>query len=479
MLAQFKKCVESHVGLCFRNEDSAPFCKALSAGIQRWDRDTPEEYLCFLEADTEESRKEWKELVLMLTTGESYFFRDKGHYSLLRNSILPEMLKKKEAQRSLRLWSAGCSTGEEPYSLAILLDKLVPEPAGWNIFILGTDINEAFLEKAKNGIYSEWSFRMVDKGIQREYFTKLKDGWEIRDDIKKMVKFHYGNLLEADFSRHHPEICAMDIIICRNVFIYFKAEAVAAVLQNFTSILNDEGYLVTGHGELHGHDLANLKQIIYPEAVIYKKTETLTQQIPEISRSPQRKKDPHMFKLKAEPALKPILPAAQVKSKPSDPKAEIEDLISKGRYAEAVEKAKGHLLADKGNDDMLFLMAESYANCGDYENAENCCRKAIQCNAAAADPYFLLAHIAELLGNDEKAKELFRKTIYLNPAYIAAYCELGGIYEKQQDLPRAKKIRATAIDLLASLPEQTPVKPYDITAGELLSSIRSLRYEQQ
>ena len=475
LLECFKKLVENHIGLCIRQADGEALRKTLGAEMKRLNIAEAEEYLSFLESDSGESKKEWKALILLITTGESYFFRDKGHFFLLQNNILPKLIKNRQNQRTLRIWSAGCSTGEEPYSIAILLDMLFPDMKQWDVFILGTDINEESLKKAERGIYSEWSFRMVDKDIKRKYFKRHQDDWEIAGEIKKTVRFQYGNLMAGDFFSQNPEICNMDLIICRNVFIYFNKKAVSSVLSKFINTLNDEGYLITGHGELQGHDLMDLNQIMYPEAVIYKKTLEVKGQSPKITRLPERKKEKKELKFKITPVSKPALPVpAPSKMKPLEPKKEIAELIKKGRYTEAVDKAASPLNKCKDDNDMLCLMAQVYANSGDYEKAEGVCRKAMDNNTASADPYFLLAHIAEAKGNDEEAKALFKKVIYLNPSFIAAYCELGGLYEKGNDIPRAKKARSTAIELLKALPPSSAIKPYDITAGELLAYVLAL-----
>jgi chemotaxis protein methyltransferase CheR len=336
----------------------------------------------------------------------------------------------------LRIWSAGCATGEEPYSVAILLEMLLPDLKEWDIVIIGTDINGESLKKGARGIYSPWSFRMLDKDIQGKYFKKHHDEWEIHENIKKMVHFQYGNLIEKGFFSQNPEICTMDLIICRNVFIYFEKAAVASVLNKFKRLLNPGGYLVTGHAELYGHDLVNLHQIAFPEAIIYQKTTEAGLQPAAIICLPR-------------PVLKSVLPAPRLsKAKTSDPK--------------------------KDSFDLVCLTAQAYANAGDYEKATDACQRAMNISAHSADPYLLLAHIAEARGNDEEAKIFFKKAIYLNPAFIAAYCELGGLYEKEHDIPRARKARTTAIEFLKYLPAQETVKPYDITAGEMLSYVESL-----
>ena len=167
----------------------------------------PEKYYQLLEADTEQSQKEWRKLIVLLTTTESYFLRDIGQFKLLEKVILPKIIEYKNQLKevfwfepfSLRIWSAGCSTGEEAYSLAILIQKLLPNWDNWNILILGTDINEEALEKAKQGIYSPWSFRLVNPGLQQQYFNQHKNEWIIEDKLVKNVKFRYGNLVKDDY----------------------------------------------------------------------------------------------------------------------------------------------------------------------------------------------------------------------------------------------------------------------------------------
>ena len=131
-------------------------------------------------------------MTLQLTIGESYFFRDQGQMTLLKQQILPELIAHKKVQYaeglavpSLRIWSAGCSIGEEPYALAILVKQLIPDCDKWNILILGTDINPESIEKAKRGIYHPWSFRLVNPDLQRWYFYQRQTSWEMMSKFAK------------------------------------------------------------------------------------------------------------------------------------------------------------------------------------------------------------------------------------------------------------------------------------------------------
>jgi len=472
-LERFKRVVTERLGLCIFNEDKETFRKSLSARMKSLDINDSGEYLNLLESDNLDGKDEWKELINVITTGESYFFRDRGHFFLLRNIILPELIKKNETERSLRIWSAGCSTGEEPYSIAILLDMLLPDISSWDILITGTDINENSIEKANRGIYSGWSFRMADKDMQEKYFVKRSDEWEINESIKKTVTFRYGNLIwDSSFSERH-ETCSMDMIICRNVFIYFDKEAVSTVLNKFVRILKHDGFLVTGHTELFGHDLSSMNQMMFPEAVIYKKNAGVKTRVKIFSVMHE-----HAVELKNaietpfNLSVKKIHASKLIKR--INPEHEPDKTNKTTGNSESGGISEIGPSAGNGEYDSILQKARTYANSGEYDKASELIRLVLKINVYSADPYFLLAQIAEMRGNIEEAKEMFRKAIFLDPEFIAAYCELAAIYEKVKDIPRAARARSTAVELLGFLEPRSTVKPYDITAGELIEYIRYL-----
>lgn len=272
LIQDFIKLISSYTGLQIRIQDRETLCKKIWLRIKILKLNSPEAYYQLLNSNSEASEKEWRELELQLTTVETYFFRDRGQFSLLRNQILPELIEQRQQERSLRIWSAGCSTGEEPYSLAILIKELLPNYQDWNIFILGTDLNIEVLEKAKRGIYNPWSFRMVDNNLKNNYFLPYKNELKIDEKIRKMVTYHYGNLVNDFYPSSLNDIHSMDLIVCRNVFIYFDNISIASVLKKFYHTLNPGGYLLAGHTELHGQDLGQLQSVIFPESVIYKRS---------------------------------------------------------------------------------------------------------------------------------------------------------------------------------------------------------------
>ncbi|PKL16271.1 MAG: hypothetical protein CVV49_17085 [Spirochaetae bacterium HGW-Spirochaetae-5] len=473
LLEVFKKLITINTGLSICFDDRESFSKTLIARMKNQSIEYPENYLSFLESKTEESRQEWKTLVIAITNGESYFFRDRGHFFLLRNTILPELIKKREKEHSLRIWSAGCSTGEEPYSIAILLDMLLPDADKWDIIIYGTDINENSLAKASKGIYSDWSFRMTGRDIKDKYFKKNRDGQEIIPAIKKMVRFQYGNLSEEEHLSAEPDQKNTDLIICRNVFIYFDKKAVSSVLTRFENTLNTGGYLITGHAELFGHKLKSMQQMIFPDAVIYKKTDGSEVKHEKISDKSESIRG--MTKPLTLSDIK-ISSSSYIKNenKKTDPAKNLKLSVNNNLSAGAADSTGNTFMNDNNRYDSLVLSAKVSTDSGDFENAECLIREALNIRDDSAELYYLYAEVTGGKGDDKTAKELFKKAIYLDPAYIAAYCELAYLYEKENDIPRAAKARSSAIEFLKDLPSESTIQPYSVTSEELLAYLNYL-----
>ena len=205
---------------------------------------SPQAYYNLLSSFNPDSEDEWQKFVCLITNRESYFFRDKGQFSLLRNTILPELIRRNQRTKTLRVCSAGCSTGQEPYSIAILLRELIPELTQWNLTILGIDINRESLDHGKKALYNTWSFRQVEEDIKTRYFKNSAGYYQLHDEIRPLVKFHQVNLTRDPFPRLDSELRDMDLIICRNVFIYFTDQAISQVVEKFFQTLKPNGYLM-------------------------------------------------------------------------------------------------------------------------------------------------------------------------------------------------------------------------------------------
>jgi chemotaxis protein methyltransferase CheR len=180
-----------------------------------------------------------------LTTHETFFFRDKTPFDLLREQIIPAVIKKKGAVSRMRIWCAAASTGQEPYSIAMLMDELRSFGRGCEAEIVATDISDRVLEKARAGVYSQFE---VQRGLPiqnlAKYFEKSGEMWRINDKMRAMVRFQKHNLL--DDCRH---LGRFDIVLCRNVLIYFEPDQKKAALERIASNMTDDGYLLLGAAE--------------------------------------------------------------------------------------------------------------------------------------------------------------------------------------------------------------------------------------
>ena len=463
--------ISGRTGLHLRDEDRNKFEQTVRSRMAVHGFSSDRAYFALLASRA--GAGEWDKLVSILTVGESYFFRDCGQMDLLKSRILPELIDRRRQARRLRIWSAGCATGEEPYSLAILLHELLPFRGGWDPLVVGTDIDRYMIERASRAVYGKWSFRGVPAGIRDRYFQQERDRWQVREDIRSMVTFYTGNLFEGDFPDAASDMCDMDLIVCRNVFIYFAPAAVAAVVEKFARTLAAGGYLLTGHNELYGQKLGLLQSRQMPGSVIYQrpteapdKPPAARPQVPPAVSRPARRI----------PAAPPPVRSAAVPGAGANGnlEARAEAALRRGDYVAAIEKASALLAEEPEHFGALRLSAQAYANAGDYDQALRICRQALSVDPFSPASYHLMAQIAEERGDAEAARAFLKKVLYLDPSNIAAYVELSVLYGREGDAKRAETMRAAALDLLSALPDDAPVHPYDHPAGELRRHLETM-----
>lgn len=214
---------------------------------------TFDEYLNLVEKD----KKEFSKMIDSLTTNKTNFFREIQHFEFLRKEILPHI-----RSRRLRIWSSACSSGEEPYSIAILLNEAIPNINNWDIKILATDISINILQKAQKAEYTEDHLVGVSPALQQKYFTKsLSGNYQVRDSVKKMISFARLNLM-GEWQMKGP----FDVIFCRNVMIYFDKPTQGNLVNRFYDLIAPGGHLFIGHSEsLNGinHNYRYIQPAVY------------------------------------------------------------------------------------------------------------------------------------------------------------------------------------------------------------------------
>lgn len=237
--------IRDYCGIYF--DDSSRFLleRRLSRRIDIRHLDNFRDYYRFLLYD-KNREEEFSAIMDNLTVNETYFFREQNQLNAFSGEIIEELKDIKAGEKKIRIWSAGCSTGEEPYTIAMLmLEKGLPAK-GWDMEILASDINQKVLQSARRGVYRKNSFRTTDKYFIDKYFAAEEGGHRIKDSVKRYVSFNHINLLDPHKVKF---IGTVDVIFCRNVLIYFDVPSRKTVIENFYQRLHDTGYLLLGHAE--------------------------------------------------------------------------------------------------------------------------------------------------------------------------------------------------------------------------------------
>lgn len=244
--AEFIELINKRFGIVIHMDQIQQFVKIIFLACQKFNCQ-PQDYLQQLISSSKNSPY-INFLVASITVGESYFFRDSAQMNLLEKNLLPRLIKRKqkEGENNLRIWSAGCSTGEEIYTVAMLLCELIADKDAWSLYLLGTDINVEALEKAVAGVYSQWSMRSTPEYYQQRYFVKKNNHYAISDSIKSMVTFNYLNLIGDIYPSILHGTNDQDLILCRNVLIYFDEEHALQIVNKLSTCLIEGGYLIFG-----------------------------------------------------------------------------------------------------------------------------------------------------------------------------------------------------------------------------------------
>jgi chemotaxis protein methyltransferase CheR len=367
-------------------------------------------------------------LAAHLTISETYFWREPQVFTTLTDFILPALIKsKKKKRKSIRIWSAGCSTGEEPYSIAIALHKTIPKIKDWNITIIATDINSKALIKARTGIYNPWSFRNSPLWLKSSYFQlNLDRKYEIIPEIRKMVGFYCCSLTEDNYLSDFGNIDTLDIIFCRNVLMYFTYEWADKISQKLFNSLSEEGWLIVSSCELSSRLFTKLTPVNFPGAILYRKT---------IKESTQSNNF-HSDEL-PEPLKQPFQPF-----QPFQPSSTFFNPLLQHQ---SIEKIPEESYADKISAIRLL------ANNGHLAEALSACDEAIGSYKLAPGLYFLRASILQELDKNNEAIKSLKQAIYIDPNYVMGHFTLGNLFIRQGNLNNAKRYFNNALEILNTI----------------------------
>jgi chemotaxis protein methyltransferase CheR len=428
-------------------------------------------------------QREMQALASHLTIPETHFFRSPETFAMLQNQLLPELIAaQRNGARRLRIWSAGCATGPEPYSLAILISRLIPDLADWDVSIVATDINPDAFAIARTGEYTQWSFRGTPSWVMNGYFTKLRDGrYRLSPAIKEMVTFRFLNLIEDPF----PTEC--DLILCRNVIMYFSRDTAVHVADKLRTSLRQGGYLMVTASET-GRDIqGSLTSLMLGGEIVYKRTPPQ----PAVPAAPDRHKPAVSEKVRSERAERPR-PAQAARPKKAGPAKITNPRAKRGgaptaptqqgglhlerrAYARDEHPAGAERLPPKADTQAAALEARRLADRGKLDEALEHCDAALACEKLNPSLYYLKASILQELGRNVEAEQALQSTLFLDGGFALARVMLGAIARSQARTREAARHFREALALLEQMPSDSVLAETNgLTAGEMVETVASL-----
>lgn len=463
-LENFKHVLGTRYGLNFDPRNDKALKKAITKRMEALGFNSEFDYYSFLKK-SKDAAEEFDELISLLTVGHTNYFRSPDQFRALQEHVLPRILSQKTGKdKKIKIWSAGCSTGDEPYSIAITLLEEFKEIKQWDVKILATDINSQFLQHARSGIYDRWTTKYVEQELFDKYFVKRGNSALLKDQVKNMVKFFYLNLATDGYPFTQEGIDKFDIIFCRNVLIYFRKDMVKRIIKKFYDLLEDNGYLFLGYSE----SLSKISRDFEPNSLygvfFYEKM------LPELRAKPARV-----------PQAKPArVPQAKPIEVPSSPRTKVlplrpitpepEEIDEKRLYLEGInhfgqerfEKAAEifeHILEKNPRSPQALLgIGFLLANKGKDPEARQKCQEVLEIDQLLPESYYLLGVLNEREGDLKATRECYQRAIFLEKDFIMAHFNLAILYKREGKWKEAQREFKNIVNILKSRKDNEPIK---------------------
>lgn len=397
-------------------------------------------------------------LAAHLTIGETYFYRDPRAFEVFENEVVPRLVQSYAGgPKVLRIWSAACCTGEEPYSIAMAMRRVLGDDSGWKIEILASDLNPRFLEKAKKGIYGPWSFRTLPEEMRERFFHKQADDrWQIDERIRRDVTFTTINFLEDPFPSNANGTGSMDVIFCRNVLMYFSRETAAKVIAKLRHSLAEDGWFFTSATDAPRELFTGFTSHEAEGTIVYRRCAidaTVNETAPGSLVSVQREvgaKTPESALRKAPSAKRKVIPSALPKP-PAPPSS-----ATQGIAVSCALRHQARSLADKGRLDEALATIDL----------------AIESDKLDVLNHYLRGVILHEQNKEIEAAASLHRALYLDPGFVLAHVALGNLMRRNGKEKSARRCFDNACDLL-SREDRDTVLPESggMTAGRLLHMI--------
>ena len=438
-----KNHVIESTGLAYYADKDDDLAARIGPRLSQLAMDGCGDYLALLK-NRESGESERHLLINQLTIGETYFFRFTEQFDALRDVVIPDLLERNQATRTLRIWSAGCAIGAEPYSIAILLTQHFAERLeDWNVQIIGTDINQSFLARASQGVFDDRALRSTADDVKGEWFVRSGRSWAISPRVKDMVSFQYHNLVEHPYPSIVHGISAMDLILCRNVLIYFDWDVIQRIINRFGDCLVDNGWLAVGHAESNPEVFRSYRTVNVPGATLYQKHGE--RPVPDVRLPPLPVVQPSWSPASLPPI--PDVPTTRPVSEPPD-----NTLVGLGSIRR---------LADQGK----------------WLEAASACDAMRETDSLNPSVHFYQGLIQEQMRQSSNAESAFRRAIYLNRAFVLAHYHLALLLAKAGNRDAAILSLRNVQTLLDRLKRDAPIADGDGLTAEDLTQLAGMHLE--
>lgn len=472
LAAVFSRHILSHSGLHFEERNRAALTRGLIKRMTALRMCSFEEYLEYLKRHGED-RHELQKLLQFLTVGETYFYRYPAHFEVLK-----ERFAGRPVREPIRIWSAGCSTGEEPYSIAMVLMEALPDWRERDIRVIATDINNRSLKKAREGVYSPWSLRITTPEQAKRYFRRVGDSFLIRDEVKQLVQFHHLNLSIPCREPVCDQLHELDAIFCRNVLIYFTTETAERMVDRFARALAPSGLLFLGHSETllqRGLELELRRQersYYYvkcgsgraappvpggPAPALPAEASPATDLTPEQVRLAQAWLHTHEPWQPPCPAAVAQIPAASAGPEPAEVLATARELFDREEFDPALEQLELLLARSPDHADALVLKGFILAGKGALKEALETCERVIALNDLLPEAYFLKGVLLDAEDQLAAAAAEYRKALLLNHDFIMPRYHMGRLHLRQGKVNEAAREIRNSIKILSRCSEEETV----------------------
>jgi len=476
----FRDWIHRHSGIYLEDSKVDSLRISLVTRATRYGFTDYGDYFDVLESDDEE----FKELMNLVTINETSFFRFPAQFSAFRDHVIPEIMasRSENLPKRFRVWSAGCSTGEEPYTVGMTLLDSALVSAGYTCEVVGTDVSTQALERARSGVYPARSVATLQQQVIQRWFEPVKEGHRPIKPVRSLCGFHFHNLIKEPYPLAFKS--GWDVIFCRNVTIYFKLESTRRVVRNFYDALNPGGYLFIGHSETLTSISDQFEAVEAGGVFLYRKPaarhfvsfgeivsrrsaasraskETGTRSRPARARQAAPAERSATARLEATAAAETatLAPAADLGRDPAAAAAATEligrahDLLEQAQAASALALAREAIVMDPSNTDAHLVAAFAHADLGQLDDAMAQAELVLRSYPLTAGARYILGIINQQRGDMDAALAEFKRTVYIDRDFVLAHFAIANIHRARGDYSAACRGYENTLRALYDKPE--------------------------